>query len=357
MKKMFSILLTAAMILSLAACAPQSKEITDAAGVTTESVTMNAEIEAAIKETIEYYDFEGVIYAVQNGAILTSYAKGTMENGEEITLDSPMPIGSVSKQFCAAAIMLLQEQGKLSVNDTLDKFFPEYTEGSKLTLHNLLSMRSGLPELTEESSDVVTSDNTEEENTASIKKWVFSQPLSFEPDESFAYANINYLMLSTVVEQVSGKKYADFLRECFFTPLKMTHTGTMGELANAPEWAQGAVFEHVDTQPGLTNGCGDVISNAADMTVWMNALSNGTAISADSFKAMTTDYSPEEEHYGYGMFLNIEGGVGHYGAIGDYSAFDYINEEKDFTLFAASNTIYPPNMTGLAEDLLSDLLG
>ena len=130
-----------------------------------------------VRNRKEENEFEGVVYAVENGKPVASYAKGTLENGKEITLDSPMPLGSVSKQFCAAAIMLLQDQGKLSVSDTLDKYYSDYAEGKKLSLHNLLSMRSGIPELTEENSDVVKEDATEEENVASIKKWLFSQPL------------------------------------------------------------------------------------------------------------------------------------------------------------------------------------
>ena len=74
------------------------------------------------------------------------------------------------------------------------------------------------------------------------------------------------------------------------------------------------------------------------MTTWLNALSSGKAISAESFKTMTTDYS-SGGNYGYGLYLNIYGGVGHYGNISVYSAFDYINKDKDFTLFIDSNTI------------------
>ena len=265
-----------------------------------------------------------------------------------------MPLGSVSKQFCAAAIMLLQDQGKLSVSDTLDKYYSDYAEGKKLSLHNLLSMRSGIPELTEENSDVVKEDATEEENVASIKKWLFSQPLMFEPDSEFVYTNTNFLLLADIVEQVSGKKYVDFLRENFFEPLGMTHTGFIIELGSSPSWAQGNIYKQVDTQPGLTKGAGDLISNAADVTAWINALSSGKVISAEAYKAMTTDYSPEE-HYGYGLYLQLDGGVGHYGAIQIYSAFDYVNTDKKQTLVVLSNSVYPPSIAGLAADFLTDL--
>ena len=326
MKKILAFILSAMIVCAASGCAPEAT-----------AATADPAVSKDMAQTIEQNEFEGVVYAVENGKPVASYAKGTLESGKEITLDSPMPLGSVSKQFCAAAIMLLRDQGKLSVSDTLDKYYSDYAEGKKLSLHNLLSMRA-----------------TEEENVASIKKWLFSQPLMFEPDSEFVYTNTNFLLLADIVEQVSGKKYVDFLRENFFEPLGMTHTGFIIELGSSPSWAQGNIYKQVDTQPGLTKGAGDLISNAADVTAWINALSSGKVISAEAYKAMTTDYSPEE-HYGYGLYLQLDGGVGHYGAIQIYSAFDYVNTDKKQTLVVLSNSVYPPSIAGLAADFLTDL--
>jgi len=356
MKRVFGMVVAVIMLCTLAACSPQNSGIEESTSAPeAATVATTAELPDDLKETIEANDFEGVICAVKDGETIVSFADGKLENGEDIAIDTPMPIGSVSKQFCTAAVMLLQEQGKLSVDVTLDKYYPDYPEGGKITIHDLLSMRSGIPEITEESGADVTMDHTEKENIEAIKQWVFSQKLDFEPDSAFVYANINYLLLSDIVSQVSGKKYIDFLRENFFTPLGMMRTGSIIELPDDPSWAQGAVYSQVDQQPGLTNGCGDVISNAADMTAWMNALTSGKVVSPESYKAMTTDHN-DGEGYGYGMFTDIAGGVGHYGAIGIYSAFDYINIDNGFTLFAASNTIYPPDVMGVVEDMVADLM-
>ena len=331
MKKILAFILSAMIVCAASGCASNStasdKDATQAATTAAEAVpeataaTADPAVSKDMEQTIEQNEFEGVVYAVENGKPVASYAKGTLENGKEITLDSPMPLGSVSKQFCAAAIMLLRDQGKLSVSDTLDKYYSDYAEGKKLSLHNLLSMR---------------------------------QPLMFEPDSEFVYTNTNFLLLADIVEQVSGKKYVDFLRENFFEPLGMTHTGFIIELGSSPSWAQGNIYKQVDTQPGLTKGAGDLISNAADVTAWINALSSGKVISAEAYKAMTTDYSPEE-HYGYGLYLQLDGGVGHYGAIQIYSAFDYVNTDKKQTLVVLSNSVYPPSIAGLAADFLTDL--
>lgn len=365
MKKLFAVLLSAMIVCAASGCASDKKEtgqtaaqaaVTEAATEASPETTAAAEqkVSPELEELLRSYEFEGVLYAVQDGQPIASLATGKTENGNDITLDTPLPIGSVSKQFCAAAVLLLQEQGKLSVKDTLDKYYPDYAEGKKITLHNMLSMRSGITEMTADSEVAITMDNTEAQNAAIIKTWLFKQPLMFEPDKSYMYANTNYFLLSDIVEQVSGQPYIDFLRENFFTPLGMTHTGSISELSASPDWTQGNIYEQVDLLPALTKGCGDLISNAADVTAWINALSSGKVISAESYKAMTTGYSTEE-NYGYGMFLELQGGVGHYGAIQIYSAFDYINTDKKLTLAVLSNTADPTEMRAMADDILTTL--
>ena len=173
MKKAIAFLLSALLLCTAAGCASESKEkassqtdavsnteTTDAPSPEATAVTAAAALSPALEEAIQAHNLEGVVYAVQDGTAVASYAKGKTENGSDITLDTPLPLGSVSKQFCAAAVLLLQDQGKLSVNDTLDKFYPDYAEGKRLTLHNLLSMRSGIPELTEESGAAVSPDKS-----------------------------------------------------------------------------------------------------------------------------------------------------------------------------------------------------
>lgn len=361
MKKLIALILSP-LILCTAACSSNSN--TESLSTTEQTTIASTEVIAAnlspqekLEETLENFGFEGVVYATKDGKLLASFAKGTLENGDAITIDTPMPLGSVSKQFCAAAILLLQEQGKLSVDDTLDKYFPEYQYADKITLHNMLSMRSGI------SGDLhgdgieekVTLDHTDEENTAAIKEWIFNHPLDFEPGSMYTYSNSNYMLLGNIVEQVSGEKYIDFLRENLFTPLGMTHTGSIGELSSSPEWAMGIPYENVDAQPGLTKGAGDLISNGADMTLWMNGLRSGKIISAESYKAMTTDYS-SAPHYGYGLELEVMSGVGHGGVIRIYNSYDYINEHNDFTLFIASNNSGPSTIKSLLYNLLQNLM-
>ena len=365
MKKIIALLLAAALAVSAAACtsekssgsssrteesASRSEETTGSEEKGSAQIAADSEeIENQLKK-LEASGICGVVWAERDGKKIASYSNGALYNYVKITTDTPMPIGSVSKQFCAAAILILQERGRLSVNDTLDRYYPEYAEGRKITLHNMLSQRSGIVNLDASTPlGEVTYDKTDEENTSALLGWLFKQPLGFEPGDRYEYSNFNFILLGNIVEKVSGQKYVDFLRENIFKPLKMDHSGSVDELGSSPGWAEGFSYTNDDfvpvgIQPGLCKGAGDLVSNAADMTVWMNALPSGRVISAESYKAMTTDYSPKE-HYGYGIRVNFSGGVGHFGLNGHFLAFDYINEKKKITLFMAFSTGGESKMT------------
>ena len=370
MKKFLAIVLAVLTLCAAAGCSSKKEDKSSAAATTattTEEPTTapGAQISAAdskirtVLEGLKDMDFSGIIYAERNGKPVATYANGTLTDDTSLTLETPMPVGSVSKQFCAAAIMLLQEQGKLSVNDTLDKYFPEYKESSKITLHDMLANISGIPNFPTDEKDAaelssqISLDNTDKQNTEALKKWLFKQPLRHDPGKTFAYSNNNFILLGNIVEQVSGKVYIEFLRESFFKPLGMLHTGSIFELKDSPDWAKSFHYEPSELRPGIepgfAKGAGDIISTAADMTLWMNMLPSGKILSKDSYKAMTTSYSGED--YGYGLYTNVGGdGIGHFGAIGHFTSVDCFVPDKKVTIFVAvnaggesavSNNIYP----------------
>lgn len=358
MKKKIGSLLTVIMLCSLAACAPQSsgnesgtsatKEATSATEVVTASeavtdtqvqasdVRFTAQMKSDIDSLMTENAFEGSAVLTHNGEAVWQYANGKALNGESITVDTPLPIGSVSKQFCAAAIMKLRDGGKLSVDDTLDKYFPEYREGKKLTVRDLLTMRSGISDIVNSGPiDTVSPNNTYGENRTAVQKAIFDLALVFEPDTRFEYSNSNYILLSAVVEKISGQTYDAYLRSAFFEPLGMNATGSVDEFSGtAPSWAGGIDYSDI---VGLATGAGDIISTASDMTKWLNGLKDGKVLSPESFREMTTDYSSDSANaYGYGFMLDYKNGVGHPGNIlvaeTPYAAYDYLSEEYGYSL-------------------------
>ena len=351
MKKVFAIVLSAVMLTALAGCSAKPSETAAVSATqaqttqaqTTQPESISTDVKSKLDKVLSDEKFRGIIQVSKGGAVIYQYVQGNDDNGKALTVDASMPIGSVSKQFCAAAVMLLCDQKKLSVDNTLDKFFPEYINGKKLTVKNLLNMSSGLTNYLELVNPADTSTN-EAENIKMLKKAIFEKELVFEPGSDYQYSNSNYLLLAEIVEQVSGVPYHDYLRKSFFEPLEMTHTGFTDEISGNPAWSF-ALSETESTEEGfytlgITKGAGDVVSNAEDMEKWMRGLSGGKVISSEAYTQMTQDVNPDSfEEYGYGLWHMPFGGAGHVGQIlPHFGAVDYINTERDVCLFAVTNS-------------------
>ena len=339
MKKLVALILCCVFVLPFAACADEQSVVTTTASTETQcqTTTSAVDLKTEIEKQMEKINFEGIVYLTHNGEIVYCQANGQDEKGRDMTIDTPMYIGSVSKQFCASAIMKLSEEGKLSLTDTLDKYFPEYEIGKDITIKNLLSMRSGVYEITKGAEDYFDTEKTEEENLKVVTGWIFSEPLDFEPDTKLEYSNTNYLLLGLIVEQVTGQYYESFIREEFFEPLGMTNTGFVSEVETNSYFSESLSYDtffHGENAKGLLKGMGDIVSTAPDMDKWMTALKSGEVVSMESFEKMTEDYSPDYgKRYGFGL-EGMYKGIGHGGLIGDYWSLDYMNTEEGYNLFA-----------------------
>ncbi len=346
MKRIISIVLCCVFILSFTACKNNDTSSSDATENIVETISDTQKAKLADKLD----SFDGIVYVVQNEEVLCSHASGVDELGNDLTVETPMYIGSVSKQFCATAVMMLKEQGKLSVDDTLDKYFPEYELGNSISIKNLLTMRSGIPEMIA-SQDMdylkkLSNDKTKSENTEIINEWAFSQPLNFDPDTTNEYSNTNFFLLSEIVEMVSGKPYNDFIRENIFVPLGMEHTGFVSEVDDNKFFSDSltydSVYDNVNGIEGLLDGllcqgAGDIVTTAPDMDKWMTSFLDRKLISDESYVEMTTDYSPDAGNiYGYGLMGFYKKGIGHAGSIGNYVSIDYFNEEYGIKIFAVT---------------------
>ena len=343
MKKPLAILLCIAMLLSTAACsadAPQVSEPAETTKVTAPVIT--EEVTAKLDAVLREYKYEGIVYLTHNGEVVYQSVSGTNDMGQPLTINSPMFLFSISKQFCAAAIMMLQDQGKLSLDDTLEKYFPEYTIGKDITIHNLLAMRSGIRQLYR--SQMLNeperyADMTPEQVDAAVLAWIFAEPLNFEPGTKYEYGDLNYILLSYVVEKVSGRNYEEFVRKNVFEPLGMTQSGFLSEVDAHPEW--GLIYD--SPYPGSVlgdrlHGCANIVSTAGDMDIWMTALQSGKVVCEESYREMTTVYSPEA-NYGYALEAGIRGGWGHSGV---NAARMYFTEEYGYNFFIV--TKYDPKL-------------
>lgn len=350
MKRFFSLLLLLALT-GTAACgvsAPQAQPSaaqTAASSATADTVADDAAA-AARRQLVRNSGFEGVVTVVSGGSDVFDSATGVAdpETGAPVTMDSLFCVGSLSKQVTAAAVLLLQERGKLSVDDTLDRYFPECPYGGQVTLRQMLTMRSGIAEFYEVVSDghnlnelplgslrnTVTNQGTAEGNRALLQEWLFAQPLTFTPGTETVYCNSNYFLLARLAERVSGTSYESFVRENIFEPLHMDSTGFLDEMIGDPRLAQNAQPAQT-VYVGITMGLGDLVTNAADMRRWMTSFFDDRLLSEASRRQMT-----EPEDYGFGV---VPTGTGwyHTGIFTSYAAFDCVDPAQRSCVFAVTN--------------------
>src|ERR1700690_567303 len=211
-------------------------------------------------------------------------------------------IGSITKQFTASAILKLQEEGKLSVNDKLSQYIPDFPRGDEVTLRHLLTHTSGIRNYTDKPNflSLVTNATTTEAIIEAMKK----DPYDFDPGAEWRYDNSGYVLLGYIVEKVSGQSYGDFLRENFFQPLGMTNTGVYHAHPGLPHEALGYSlgtngFERaLNWDMSWLGGAGALYSTVEDLDRWIEGLHQGRVLDAASLKAAVTP-TKTKENEGY----------------------------------------------------------
>ena len=242
------------------------------------------------------------------------YGYANLEHGVRITLETKFRIASITKQFTAAAILRLQEQGKLSVRDPLSKYFPDFPKGKQVTLHHLLTHTSGIHSLTwRPDYQLMAASAIDAEDLIELTK---KDPYDFEPGTRYGYSNSGYFLLGEIVAKVSGQSYADYLRTQFFEPLGMKDTGVHTSDAILLHEATG--YSYANSSPKKTinwnmsriGGAGALYSTVGDLARWNDALFGGKVLGEASLKAAWTPmkvgsiHEPAGEGYGYGWLVD-----------------------------------------------------
>lgn len=251
----------------------------------------------------------GVTIAVaRNGTIV--YAKGfgyrNIENSVAAAADTRYPIGSNTKQFTAAAILTLQDEGKLDVGDRLSKYLPEIPHSHEVTLRNLLTHAGGYAEFT--AIDDFDEIGNRPTTLARVVATVDGRPLSFVPGTKRQYSNTGYELLSMVIERVSKMTYGEFLARHFFEPLGMSGTylryydDTFANVATEYESFALGPWEHAQhIEYTWFAGAGAIVSSARDLVRWNAALDGGKVLSPRSLTEMITPITLGTSFPGYGF--------------------------------------------------------
>ena len=311
------------------------------------------------------------VLVAQNGRVLfeKGYGLADVEKHAAATLETKFRIGSITKQFTAAAILKLQEEGKLSVNDKLSKFIPDYPRGDEVTIHHLLTHTSGIHSYTSkpEFMESVTAPAKTEDHIQSFKK----DPYDFDPGKKWLYNNSGYFLLGYIIEKVSGEGYGDFLRKRFFEPLAMKNTGVHSSTAALEHEALGYQFEDGKFKRALNwdmskaGGAGALYSTVGDLHRWNEGVFNGKVLKEATLKAAFTPVvageedtaQPKESGYGYGWSIqNIRGlqEISHGGGLQGFVSYLLRLPKENFTVAVLANCAPPPpgvDPTGLAHEV------
>ena len=292
-------------------------------------------VEAAIERVVARPEAAGLSVAVARGdKIIFERGAGLADIDSKRAADAATEfrIGSVTKQFTAAAMMKLVEQGKLSLDDPLKKYLPDFdTGGRTVTIRQLLNHASGIPNYTNPAFIKIAGnpDLTRED----VLKLVSGAPFDFEPGAGWRYSNTNYYLLGLIVEKVSAQSYPDFLQREFFGPLELKRT-RYDDGTPLSDSAQGYSFNPTDDRLRKADplnmigpfAAGALASTAGDLLRWQIALTNGRAVSAASFQEMigsTVKTGQGDAAYGFGLMVDNIGGlrrVWHNGGINGFNS-------------------------------------
>lgn len=309
----------------------------------------SADISNTLDDIITSNKYRGTVYVKIGNALEYIGTNGFSDKDRHTknSTDTCFRIASLTKQFTAVAVMQLVEDGKLSLDDTIDKYFPSYKYGKKITVKNLLTMTAGIKDYINKDGDTntyaynesqiefkVSAKNSAKENKKAVMDWIFNQKLNFEPDEKYMYSNSAYFLLGDIIEQVSKTSYEKYVKEKILKPSGMMNTGFESTDKLAVGYQD--IYDNAWTlYPGVGYSATSLISNVPDLLKWVDALCTNKLVSEETFKEMTTPY---KDNYGYGFVVSEESNaVSHTGKIDKYNAALVFTKDENQIYIALSN--------------------
>jgi CubicO group peptidase (beta-lactamase class C family) len=295
-----------------------------------------ARMDQIVQVYVANHQFMGTALVAHGSQVLFSkgYGSANLEWDVPNSPNTKFRLGSVTKQFTAASILLLQERGKLNVSDPVKKYLPDAPAAwDKITIFHVLTHTAGIPNFTgfPDYAKLEAFATTPAELVARFR----DKPLDFEPGEKWSYSNSGYVLLSYLIEKITGDTYEKFVRENIFTPLGMKDSGYDSNSAVIPHRASGYVsgkngFENAGfVHMSVPQGAGALYSTTEDLLKWEQGLFGGKVLQAASLEKMTTAFKND---YAFGLGVQTTGGhklISHGGGIQGFNTeLDYYPEDK-----------------------------
>lgn len=301
---------------------------------------------------------------VRNGQVelAKGYGSTALKDGVPVTADTPFAIGSVSKQFTCAAILLLAQDGKLSIDDPVAKYFPKLTKADKIRIQDLMGHTSGYPDyypldfLDRRMKNAIALDDL-------IHQYAGGK-LDFEPGEKYSYSNTGFIILGRIVEKVSGVSLGEFLEQRVFKPLGMTNTKldpdpktpglSTGHTAHLLGDGEAAIPEG----KGWLHGAGGIYSTANDLAKWDIGLLSGKVVNDANLKQLETPRKLNDgkrRYYSYGLSITERDGetiLAHGGAVSGFHSYNAMIRRNKSAVILLANAEHIDS-AGMHRDILN----
>lgn len=317
-----------------------------------QTIIQNKEIENYIQSYVKDSHFQGTVLVAKGNSVVHRSAYGMFDVENEIPnqLNTQFLIGSLTKSFVAVTIMQLVEDGLLNLQDPVQKYIPNLKPelAKDLTIHHMLKQQSGLAPFLDPLTEFELMDIT----PAELLNIINTSKRSFEPGTKHQYSNLNYTLLAMVIENVSKRKYENYLQEKTFSPLNMNNSG-VERLLNIPEnralgYAEiNGTFRRANNVVSYALGSGDIYSTISDLYKWGKGINEHQIISEKSKNALFNGGSKDWGYYGYGFRIqpyqradkNMAPGklIRHGGTMNGFISNYHYYETDDITIIILSN--------------------
>lgn len=291
----------------------------------------------------------GVFLVAKKGEIIyqKAFGKANLESGSNLTTESVFQIGSMTKQFTAVSILMLEQEGKLKTTDVISAYLPDYPNGDSITIHHLLTHTSGIKDFTKMSGlkEIAQKDMT----PATLVDFFKNEAVEFSPGTRFEYNNSGYVVLGYIIELVSGKSYESFISNQIFQKAGMLHSYYASDReiiknrANGYHQKEGKYVNKTYISYSLPFSSGALMSTAEDMLLWQLALSKNTLLNETQMQKAFTNHhllNGDPITYGYGWHLKDINGTlfrEHGGSIFGYKSMAVFIPKENIYVIGLSN--------------------
>ena len=311
---------------------------------------LEARIDSMIQEVFTNAEDPGGAFLVSKKGKLVyhkAFGKANLELGVEMQNNFVFQIGSMTKQFTAISIMMLESKGSLKVTDAVSKYISDFPNGENITIHHLLTHTSGIMNYTKMGG--ISEIAIKEMSPKMLVDFFKNEAIDFLPGERFLYNNSGYVVLGYIIELVSGKAYQDFIEQEIFQKLDMSQSYYASDKKVIKNRVDGyhlksGIFENKTTiNYSIPYAAGSLMSTTEDLLKWQNAINNYTLINAETTKKVFANYTlnnGEHINYGYGWHIKSLEGLEsreHGGSIFGFKSMGVYVPSEDLYVIGLSN--------------------